>query len=384
VGKDADPYETNITFGSFPFKGQTLETRGGQLGDPNLKPESTVSFEVGTDLRFLDERLRLDVTAYQSNSRDQIIPVPISEASGFDTFVTNAGEIRNRGIEVTAGFTPIETNKFQWDATVNWAKNNNEVVSIREGIESITLFGSSFSYGGSLTMQLRRGLEYGNLYGPVYDRYYENPDAEDPFVVDQSRPIIIDPETRFPRRSGEGFKIIGNVQPDWTGSVQNTFSYENVSLSFLIDVKQGGDLYNQVAAFHASQGTLPITANRDQPTTFEGVLPDGTVNSETVVPGQDYYRNVYRRVAENFIEDASFVKLRNAQLTYRLPTSLLSRTPLRTGSIGVMASNILLWTPFDGFDPESRQFDANSNTQGFQGLRTPAVETYTIKLNLGF
>jgi len=218
----------------------------------------------------------------------------------------------------------------------------------------------------------------------VYDRYYENPDAEDPFVVDQSRPIIIDPETRFPRRSGEGFKIIGNVQPDWTGSVQNTFSYENVSLSFLIDVKQGGDLYNQVAAFHASQGTLPITANRDQPTTFEGVLPDGTVNSETVVPGQDYYRNVYRRVAENFIEDASFVKLRNAQLTYRLPTSLLSRTPLRTGSIGVMASNILLWTPFDGFDPESRQFDANSNTQGFQGLRTPAVETYTIKLNLGF
>jgi len=384
VGKDADPYETNITFGSFPFKGQTLETRGGQLGDPNLKPESTVSFEVGTDLRFLDERLRLDVTAYQSNSRDQIIPVPISEASGFDTFVTNAGEIRNRGIEVTAGFTPIETNTFQWDATVNWAKNNNEVVSIREGIESITLFGSSFSYGGSLTMQLRRGLEYGNLYGPVYDRYYENPDAEDPFVVDQSRPIIIDPETRFPRRSGEGFKIIGNVQPDWTGSVQNTFSYENVSLSFLIDVKRGGDLYNQVAAFHASQGTLPITANRDQPTTFEGVLPDGTVNSETVVPGQDYYRNVYRRVAENFIEDASFVKLRNAQLTYRLPTSLLSRTPLRTGSIGVMASNILLWTPFDGFDPESRQFDANSNTQGFQGLRTPAVETYTIKLNLGF
>lgn len=384
VGKDADPYETNITFGSFPFKGQTLESRSGQLGDPNLKPESTVSFEVGTDLRFLDERLRLDVTAYQSNSRDQIIPVPISEASGFDTFVTNAGEIRNRGIEVTAGFTPVETDKFQWDATVNWAKNNNEVVAIRDGIESITLFGSSFSYGGSLTMQLRRQLEYGNLYGPVYDRYYENPSEEDPFVVDESRPVIIDPETGFPQRSGEGFKIIGNVQPDWTGSVQNTFSYENVSLSFLVDVKSGGDLYNQVAAFHASQGTLPVTARRDQPTTFEGVLPDGSANTQPVIPGQDYFRNVYRRVAENFVEDASYVKLRNAQVTYNLPRSLLSNTPLQRGSIGVMASNIVLWTPFDGFDPESRQFDANSNTQGFQGLRTPAVETYTVKLSLGF
>ena len=384
VGKDADPYETNITFGSFPFKGQTLETRSGQLGDPNLKPESTVSFEIGTDLRFLDERVRLDVTAYQSNSRDQIIPVPISEVSGFDTFVTNAGEIRNRGIELTAGFTPVETDQFTWDATVNWAKNNNEVVSIREGIESITLVGSSYSYGGSLTMQLRRGLEYGNLYGPVYDRYYENPDDEDPFVVDESRPRIIDPETGFPRRSGEGFKIIGNVQPDWTGGVRNSFSYRNLSLSFLVDMNKGGDLYNQVAAFHASQGTLPVTANRDEPTVFEGVLPDGSANTQEVVPGQDYYRNVYRRVAEHFVEDASYIKLRNAQFTYNLPGTVLRNTPLRSGSIGVGVSNILLWTPFDGFDPESRQFDANSNTQGFQGLRTPAVETYSLKLNLSF
>ncbi len=384
VGKDADPYETNITFGSFPFKGETLETQNNVLGDPNLKPESTVSFEVGADVRFFEERLRLDVTAYQSNSRDQIIPVPISEATGFDEFVTNAGEIRNRGIEVTAGVTPIETEAFSWDATVNWARNNNEVVSIREGIESITLFGSSFSYGGSLTMQLRRDLAYGNIYGPVYDRYYENSDNEAPFVVDESRPRIIDPQTGFPRRSGDGFKIIGNMQPDWTGSIENTFSYRNFSLSALVDVKKGGDLYNQVAAFHASQGTLPITANRDQPKVFEGVLPDGSENTMEVEPGQDYYRNVYRRVAENFVEDGSYIKLRNVQLSYQLPAVLMENTLLQNGSIGIGATNLLLWTPFDGFDPESRQFDANSNTQGFQGLRTPAVETYTINLNLTF
>jgi len=384
VGKDADPYETNITFGSFPFKGQTLETQGGVLGDPDLKPESTVSFEVGADLRFLDERLRLDVTAYQSNSRDQIIRVPISEATGFDAFVTNAGEIRNRGIEVTAGLTPVETDNFTWEATLNWAKNNNEVVSIREGIESITLFGSSFSYGGSLTMQLRRGLEYGNLYGPVYDRYYENPENEKEFIVDESRPRIIDPSTGYYRRSGEGFKIIGNVQPDWTGSIQNTFSYRNFTLSALLDIKKGGDLYNQVAAFHASQGTLPITANRDEEVEFSGVTPDGTSVTNTVVPGQDYYRNVYRRVAENFVEDASYLKLRNIQLSYQLPQLFMSNTPLQKASIGVGARNLLLWTPYEGFDPESRQFDASSNTQGFQGLRTPAVETYTVKLNLTF
>ncbi|MFB6272081.1 MAG: SusC/RagA family TonB-linked outer membrane protein [Salinibacter sp.] len=384
VGKDARPYLTDLTYSSFPFKGKTLETKSDQLGDPNLKPETTVSFEVGANLRFFDERLRLDVTAYQSNSRDQIIPVPISEATGFDTFVTNAGEIRNRGIEVTMGVTPIETEKFTWDATLNWSKNNNEVVSIREGIEAITLNGASFSYGGSLTMQLRRNLAYGNLYGPVYDRYYKNPENESPFKVDESRPKIISRQTGFPTRRNEGFKIIGNVQPDWTGSVENTLSYQNISLSFMIDVKMGGDLYNQVAAFHASQGTLPITTNRDKKVQFEGVYPDGTPVDTTVVPGQDYYRDVYRRVAENFVQDASYVKLRNVQLSYQLPQILMENTPLKKGSIGVGATNILLWTPFYGFDPESRQFDAGSNTQGFQGLRTPAVETYTVNLNLTF
>lgn len=385
VGKDADPYETNITFGSLPFKGQTLETRNDVLGDPNLKPERTVSFEIGTDLRFFEERLRLDATVYQSNSRDQIIPVPISEASGYDTFVTNAGEIRNRGIELTLGATPIQTDAFRWDATVNWTKNNNEVISIREGVESITLSGSSFSYGGSLTMQLRRGLEYGNLYGPVYDRYYENPDNESSFIVDESRPRLIDPETGYPQRSGEGFKIIGNTQPDWSGSLQNSFSLYDFGLSFLIDVKSGGDLYNQVAAFHASQGTLPITENRDETKVFEGVLPDGTENTQEVPIGQDFYRNVYRRVAENFVEDASYVKLRNARFSYDLPASLVERTSfLRGATIGLIANNILLWSPFDGFDPESRQFDASSNTQGFQGLRTPAVESYSLSLNLRF
>jgi len=384
VGKDARPYLTDLTFGSFPFKGETLETRSGQLGDPDLKPESTVSFEIGADLRFLDERLRLDATVYQSNSRDQIIPVPVSEATGFDEFVTNAGEIRNRGIELTTEVTAVETEDFRWDATVNWSKNENEVVSIREGIESITLSGSSFSYGGSLTMQLRRQLEFGNLFGPVYDRFYENPADENAFVVDEDRPRIISRETGFPTRSGEGFKIIGNVQPDWTGSVRNTFSYQNFSLSALIDIKRGGDLYNQVAAFHASQGTLPITTNRDEQVEFSGVYPDGTPVDTTVVPGQDFYRNVYRRVAENFVEDASYVKLRNVQLTYQLPELVTGNTPLRGGSVGVGASNILLWTPYDGFDPESRQFDAGSNTQGFQGLRTPAVESYTVQLNLSF
>lgn len=384
VGKDADPYQTNITFGSFPFKNETLETRGGQLGDSNLKPETTVSYEVGTNLRFFDERLRLDVTAYQSNSRDQIIPVPISEAGGFDTFVTNAGEIRNQGIEITVGATPIETDEFSWDATVNWSTNNNEVVDIREGIESITLNGVSFSYGGSLTMQLRRQLEYGNLFGPVYDRYYENEENESEFKVDEDQPRVINPETGYYQRSGDGFKIIGNVQPDWRGGLENTLSYRNFTLSGLIDVKAGGDLYNQVGAFHASQGTLPVTTNRDEEVEFSGVYPDGTPVDTTVVPGQDYYRDVYRRVAENFVEEASYIKLRNIQLTYQLPDLLMQSTPLRDGSIGVGANNILLWTSYDGFDPESRQFDSSSNTQGFQGLRTPAVESYTINLNLNF
>ncbi|MGD8427958.1 MAG: hypothetical protein PVH63_10010, partial [Balneolaceae bacterium] len=281
---------------------------------------------------------------------------------------------------------------FSWDINANFTKNNNSVVSIKEGIKTITLFGSSYSYGGSLIEQLRAGYPYGNILGTSYQRYYENPDNEDPVNVDTDRPILIGADG-FPVRNTT-YKVIGNATPDWTAGITNSFSYKNVSLSFLIDIKKGGDLYNQPAAFYAAQGTLPETAHRDETRVFEGVLADGSKNTKEVWLGQGvhngvdygdgYYRNVYRKVASNFVEDASWIRLRNLSISYNLPSQWISGSLLRSASVTFTGNNLWLYTPYSGFDPESSQFGAGSNTQGFQGLRTPATKSFTFGIDLKF
>ncbi|HKJ46546.1 MAG TPA: SusC/RagA family TonB-linked outer membrane protein [Balneolales bacterium] len=393
VGKDAPAYATGITYvapGNFPFKGLTGVTKNDVLGDPNLKPEMTNSFEVGTDLRFLKDRVTFNFTWYNQDSKDQILHVPVSTTTGYATFVTNAGEIRNRGVELSLSVRPVETHDFSWDISGNFTKNNNRVVSIRKGIDNITLNGSLYTYGGAVYEQLFSGMPYGNILGTSYKRYYKNPANEDPLKIDKSRPLLIGPDG-FPERN-LNYKILGNVNPDWTAGITNNFRYKNVDLSFLIDIKQGGDVVNQPAAFFAAQGTLPITANRDQEIVFKGVTADGKPNTKKVWLGQGthngvnygdgYYRNIYRKVGENFVQHASWVRLRNLTLTYHLPNKIFRATPLSRASVSLTGNNLLLFTPYSGFDPESSAFGAGSNTQGFQGRGTPAVRSFTLTLNL--
>jgi TonB-linked SusC/RagA family outer membrane protein len=393
VGKDAPAYATGIKYtapSNFPFNGSSGFTKDNRLGDPDLKPEITTSVEIGTDLRFFENRIGLDFTWYKSNSKDQIINVPVSNTTGFTTFLTNAGEIQNDGIEILLSAQPIKGRNFSWNIKTNFSKNNNKVVSIREGIESIELFGSSYSYGGSLLIQLFEGLSYGNIMGTSYERYYENPEDEDPLFVDEDRPILID-DNGFPVRNLD-YKIIGNATPDWTAGLTNSFKYKNISLSFLFDFRKGGDVYNQPEAFFAAQGLSMETLNRDQVIVFEGVTADGQPNTKEVYLGQGeyngvqygdgYYRNVWRKVATNFVEDASWVRLRTLNLSYSLPGSLINKTPLRAARISFVGNNLLLFTPYSGFDPEQSAYGAGSNTQGFQGRGTPSVRSFAFSLNL--
>ena len=151
--------------------GQVRFTRFSQYGDPELKPEETTAIEFGTDLRFFQNRLGLDFTWYKSNSKDQILRVPVSDATGFSTFITNAGEIENSGVEFILRGTPVETEDFSWDVSLNVSNNKNEVVSIREGVEEIVV-GRKIGYAGaSVTMKLIEGEAYGNIFGRSYQRY---------------------------------------------------------------------------------------------------------------------------------------------------------------------------------------------------------------------
>lgn len=394
VGKDTDPYLIGQTYTSsdvYPLGGQVGFSRFGQFGDPNLKPERTTAIEFGADLRFLENRLGLDLTWYKSNSKDQIIPVPVSNTTGFSTFITNAGEIENKGLEIILRGTPVRTEDFQWEVSFNAAYNKNEVVSIREGIEQIAL-GSQFGYAGSRVFSILTEDEaYGNIFGSSYQRFGASPDATH---LEEDLPIVIG-ENGFPVRNGE-LLILGNSTPKWIGGLRNSFNFRGLDLSFLIDFRTGVEQYNQYDMFFSAFGISEKTLDRNTSRIFEGVLADGTPNTQEVFLGQgigpdgrDYgagfYRNTHRTVSENFVQDASFIKLRNITLGYNVNTDVLEALRfINSARVSVAANNIILYTPWDGFDPESFSAGAGGNAVGFSGLGYPGVQSLYFTLNLGF
>lgn len=397
VGKDAGPYSTGTFFtapSQYPLNGQVGFSRSSTIGSPDLKPEITTSFELGTNMRFANGRIGLDLTWYKANSADQIITVPISNAAGATRLIVNAGEIENKGIELQLNLIPVQTTDLQWDLTFNYSRNRSNVVSIREGIENIFL-GSSFGYGGGGTfMQLEVGKPYGNIYGSSYTRYYAPGEApEDPFYVDKDAPLLIGADG-FPIRNGNDL-VLGNALPDWVGGIYNKVSYKNISLSFLINIQWGADVYSQYDNFFAAFGTTELTLNRNEFKVFEGVTANGQPNTKRVWLGQgvgpdgvDYgagfYRNTYRGIAENTVEDASFVKLRNIKLSYSLPTSIIQKSPFRNITASVAATNIILYTPFEGYDPEARTYIAGGNALFSTGLQYPSVASVIFSLDFSF
>ena len=392
VGKDADPYLTQQTYvTSDPVNGQVGFSRSSILGSPDLKPERTRSIEFGLDMRFLDDRIGLDFTWYKQNSADQILQVPVSNATGFTRLVLNAGELENKGIEIVLRGTPVRTPSFTWDATLNFTRNRNRVVDIVDGVENIVV-GSQFGYAGSsVTMRLEEGAAYGNLYGTSYERYYEGGKPENLTELDRDLPIVIG-SNGFPLRNSNQL-IIGNAMPDWTAGLRNTLNYKNVSLSFLIDTRVGIDQYSQYDNFYSAFGQRAYSLDRNSVVVFDGVDGSGNPNTIPVWLGQGtgpdganygagFWRNYHRGVSENFVQDASFVKLRNISLEYSLSPSLLSRTPFTRLSLSVSANNIILWTPWASFDPESFSAGAGGNATAFTGLGYPGVSSYYITLNL--
>lgn len=392
VGKDTDPHILGSTYVSpsiFPLNGQVGFTRNSVYGDLALKPEQTTSIEFGLQTAFLNNKVNFDITYYKSNAKDQIIPVPVSDATGFSSYITNAGEIQNSGFEFILGGTPITSNDFSWNISANLSINNNEIKSIKEGIDEIVV-GSQYGYAGStVTMKLLEGKAYGNIFGSSYQRLGADPDN---IFLERSLPIIIG-TNGFPVRTGTQL-ILGNAVPKWIGGIRNDFTYKDFELSFLIDFRAGLEQYNQYANFLSAFGKNEFTEAREDFRVFEGVLADGSTNTKEVWLGQGegpdgvdygagYWRNYYRTTSENFVSDASFIKLRNITLGYNLNPDLLERTPFRTARVSVAANNIILYTPWDGFDPESFSAGAGGNAIGFTGLGYPGVQSFFFNLNLG-
>lgn len=395
VGKDAPPYSTVGVFVApsvFPIQGQTGFTKGATIPSPDLRPERTVSKEFGFDFRFLNNRAGLDITFYQANSKDMIIPVPISNATGSSRFNTNAGEIQNRGIELTATATPVQRQNFQWNITSNFTLNRNKVVSIRDGVDAIFL-GSIPAYINRPFMQLVPGQSYGAIWGTSYERFGADPDSD---VLDKDLPIVIG-DDGFPILNSDS-KIVGDATPDWTANFANTINYQNWDFNFNIDVVYGVDKYNKLDQWDAAFGHTTKTLNREDFKVFDGVLADGSPNTQEVWLGQGlvdpddpdsrnygagYHRNVYRVAVEQSVEDASYIKLRSIGLGYTLSSEALSNLPFRSVRAGVNASNILLWTPFSQYDPEAF-VSSGSNLIGLANLSYPGTRSLMFSLNFSF
>jgi TonB-linked outer membrane protein, SusC/RagA family len=397
IGKDATEYQTSYGFtsyGSLPT-GIVGLTRGGTLGDPGLRPEFTNTVEGGLEMNFLNNRLGFDLTYYHSLSRDQIIPISVSSSTGYVTAAVNAGDMRNKGIELVLRGTPVQTKNFSWDASLNFSANRNKILRLREGTTEITYGGSSGGYLNSpVTMKLIPGEPFGNIYGTHYLRYYGN-DKEDPIRTDKSRPIVIG-DDGFPVLAPvSSQKLLGNSQPDWIGGLTNTFSYKGITLSTLIDARWGMERFNRLENFFVAFGIADYTANRRSYKVFEGVLADGTPNTKQVWLDQGigpdgvdykegYYRNVYRAISEPFVQDASWIRLRSASLSYTLPSKWLPKKAIRSITASVTGNNLILITDYYGLDPESISADASTNIDGTSGFTYPAARSVLFTLNIGF
>nr|MDQ3309158.1 SusC/RagA family TonB-linked outer membrane protein [Gemmatimonadota bacterium] len=232
VGNDADPYQlTSVYTPDQPFNGVPRFAVNNVIPNAGLKPENTESWEIGTEMRFLNDRLTLDGTYYNSATTNQILAVDISPTTGFTRKVLNAGEVSNKGVELLASAIPIRLNNgFEWEITGNFAKNNSEVTELFGDVQSIVL-GNYWS----LTVEARKGEPYGALYGFGYQR-------------DPNGNIIVSGTTGRPLRSTDK-RVLGNYNPDWVGGLNNRFSFGGLDFSFLIDTKQGGELFSVTNMF---------------------------------------------------------------------------------------------------------------------------------------
>jgi hypothetical protein len=309
--------------------------------------------------------------------------------------------MRNKGVEITVTGTPIKTSNFSWETSLNYSANRNKIVSLRSDLTEIVGASEHGYLNARVTMKLIPGEAYGTLYGTEYKRYF-SPDEiaagldKSTEASDPSRPLLI---------GANGFPIIGvasdqkklgNVQPTWIGGWNNTFNYKDLSLNVLFDARIGHERYNQLANYYAAFGMSKESENRNDHTVFQGVLADGTANTKEVWLGQGidpssginygdgYYRLVKRGVSEDYVEDASWVRLRSVTLGYSLPKQWIEKSFVKNIRLSVTGNNLILWTKYSGFDPESTTTNSGSNIEGFAGMTYPAVRSFLFSLNVGF
>lgn len=364
-GADNDQQQFGGPSISFPFRGVTSYITSQSLGNPTLKPETTVEDEIGLELRAFGGRAQTELSVYRKSSYNQIFSVPTSSATGFTNISRNAGDLRNNGVELSIGGRPIEFRKFSWDARVNVAKNKSKVLSLAPGVTSIYLAGYSWPQ-----IRIMQGQPYGVIWGYGWKK---NCVAADPCYQGVPAGTLLIGDDGFPIKSDDQ-RNLGSVEPDWTGSFTSEFRYGPFSLSGLVDERHGGKLINFETQYEVTNGRSVFTEDRYTWTTWQGVnINTGKPNTVRLFKDQDYYGLIYGTDrAEEQIEPAGFVKLRDVTLSYRVPDRWTRRLSLQGATLYVTGRNLRSWYGSPSGDPEQDLSQGtNAGQQYFRQFSEP-------------
>ncbi|WPP53251.1 SusC/RagA family TonB-linked outer membrane protein [Catalinimonas niigatensis] len=372
VGNDTDPYRLYQIYEPFGSFGSTpLFTVPDILNNSDLKPEITTSYELGLDMQFLNGRISLDATYYNSIATNQIIQLPVSGTSGSRFNIVNAGEMSNNGVEMMLSAVPIETRGgFVWELILNMAKNNNKVVSLADGQDNFQLADQR------VTINARIGEPYGTIVG-------------DGFAVNENGERLVDSEGYYIREFG---KVLGNVMADYTGGINSNLSYKGFNLSTLVDFQKGGDLFVGTRSVGVYSGLTSETVGPNDlgnpmrsPVAegggirAEGVLESGEQNQQ-YVEAVDYFKDI-TGIDEYSVFDASFVKLREVRLGYSLPQRMFENMPISSVSFSLVGRNLaLLYSKVPHVDPESTL--GSGNVQGLENSQLPSTRSIGFNINI--
>ena len=401
VGSDGNPYLTQATYvQSGTFNSQPLFYTAQPLALTDLKPEQTSSLEVGADFRLFASKVNIDFTYYMSKSTNQIIPgFPVSAASGFSASVINAGEIQNNGIELMLNLIPVEKKNLIWEVNFNFAKNKNKVIELADGVDNLVL---GEQWGA--TIEARPGNAYGDIVGYGIRR-------------DDSGNKLVDEHGMYTR--SDTTMVLGNINPKFLLGISNELQYKSVSLSFLIDMKIGGDIYSASNMYaHGYSGTVietlsgreewyasedaRIAAGIDESDWIatggylaDGVYEDGSESNgvsvegktnETYVNPENYwgqFSNWGNEIHEPHVYDASYVKLREVSLGYQIPKKIVKKVKLVSASVSIVGRNLwLIYSGTPNIDPEAAY--NNGNGQGVEYGAYPIARSIGFNINATF
>ncbi|MBC8152432.1 MAG: SusC/RagA family TonB-linked outer membrane protein [Bacteroidetes bacterium] len=396
VGNDTDAFTFTQSYNpSDPFGNSQVYGETDRLANFNLKPEISDSFEGGIELKLFKRRVGLDVSYYQTNTRNQILNIPLSITSGYNSRAINAGLIRNNGVEVALNVVPVEQpNGIRWGVDFNFSSNRSKVIRLADNIQNFVMASRRVS------IEARVGERMGDMYGIGFARV-QNTDPKKPYydatgqfvgqmVFNQGRPIA----------TTERIKL-GNYNPDFLLGINNSLSYRNLRLSFLFDIRQGGKLYSETQTVGREggiivetlegrangydialpgngvigQGVKVVSTNADGTTTF--AANDVKVNSRQWHTAWTGGRNI----AEGVMYDASFVKLREVQLGFSIPDRIWGRVPLKGVTLALVGRNLAVWSKVPHVDPETLSYSGGTALPGIEYMAIPSSRS--IGFNLG-